>query len=200
MNILDPWNLIFFAGLVVYVGIRHVFIGRTKDVKKTVSRMDGQEKVLIFLMVPVIMLLPVLYLFTPLLAFADYRLPVAVMAVGAATMVCSLWFFWRSHVDLGRNWSVSIELSEEHQLITKGVYASIRHPMYSSIWLWGLGQGMLLQNWLAGWLVIPVFALMYFLRVPREEQLMEECFGEQYRDYMKRTGRLMPSLKSKGGD
>ncbi len=66
--------------------------------------------------------------------------------------------------------------------------------MYASIWLWGIAQGMLLENWLAGWSVVPVFAAMYFLRTPREEQMMCETFGEQYRAYMRRTGRLFPRI------
>jgi protein-S-isoprenylcysteine O-methyltransferase Ste14 len=195
MNILQPWNIFFFVCFVVYFYIRHVFMQRTKTEKKTVSRMDGLEKILLIAMVPPILLLPNLYLFTPLLAIADYRLPVIVPWLGAVTMLTSLWLFWRSHADLGQNWSVSLELREDHQLVTRGVYRFIRHPMYASIWLWGIAQGMLLQNWLVGWSVVPVFAAMYFLRVHREEQMMCELFGEEYREYMRQTGRLIPRIR-----
>jgi protein-S-isoprenylcysteine O-methyltransferase Ste14 len=180
MNLLQPWNVVFLVGFIVYVWIRGVFVQRTKSEAKRISRFDRLEKILLAAMFPPTMLLPLLYLFTPLLSFADYRLPAAVPWLGAATMVASLWLFWRSHTDLGQNWSVSLELREGHQLVTRGVYRWIRHPMYASIWLWGLAQGMLLQNWLAGWSVIPVFAAMYFLRTPREEQLMCESFGSEY--------------------
>jgi protein-S-isoprenylcysteine O-methyltransferase Ste14 len=50
----------------------------------------------------------------------------------------------------------------------------------------------MLANWLAGWAVIPAFAAMYFIRTPREEQLMCAEFGEAYREYARRTGRLFP--------
>jgi protein-S-isoprenylcysteine O-methyltransferase Ste14 len=135
------------------------------------------------------------YLFTPLLGFADYRLPAFVSCLGAATMVIALWLFWRSHQDLGQNWSVSLELRERHELISRGVYRFVRHPMYASIWLWAVAQGMLLQNWFAGWSLLPVFAAMYFLRIPREEQLMCEAFGDEYRRYMRLTGRLFPAVR-----
>ena len=111
-------------------------------------------------------------------------------------MVASLWLFWRSHTDLGQNWSVSLELRENRELVTAGIYRRIRHPMYSSIWLWALAQAMLLPNWFAGWLVVPAFTAMYFLRTPREERLMCEKFGDQYRAYMRQTGRLFPRWKS----
>lgn len=192
MNVLQPWNGVFLGGLVVFFWIRHVFLNRTKCEKKSVSRFDRLEKILLAVMFPPTLLLPVLYLFTPLLAFADYRLPAVVPSCGALTMLVSLWLFYRSHSDLGQNWSVSLELREGHELVTHGVYQFVRHPMYSSIWLWGIAQGMLLPNWFAGWSVVPAFAAMYFLRTPREEELMCELFGEQYREYMRRTGRLFP--------
>lgn len=192
MNMLEPWNIVFLVGFVLYFWIRYVFQHRTKSEKKAVSRFDRSEKILLGAMFRPVILLPVLYLFTPLLAIADYDLPALVPWFGAVTMAASLWLFWRSHADLGQNWSVSLEIREGHLLVTHGVYRYIRHPMYASIWLWGIAQGMLLQNWFAGWSVVPVFAVMYFLRTPREEQMMCETFGEQYRDYMRRTGRLFP--------
>ena len=64
--------------------------------------------------------------------------------------------------------------------------------MYAAIWLFGLAQGLLLANWLAGWSAFVAFAVMYFVRTPREEQLMCERFGDAYREYMRRTGRLFP--------
>jgi len=197
MNLLQPWNVVFLVGLVVFFWIRYVFVNRTKCEKKSVRRIDGLEKILLLAMFPPTLLLPLLYLFTPLLAFADYRLPAFVSWCGTATMLVSLWLFFRSHADLGQNWSVSLELREGHQLVTHGVYQFVRHPMYASIWLWAIAQGLLLQNWFAGWSVVPAFAAMYFLRTPREEQLMCELFGDEYREYMRRTGRLFPRMWTK---
>lgn len=192
MNVLQLPNAIFLAGLVVQIFLRHHFVRRYQGTQKTVRRIDGPEKVLLAAMFLAVLLVPQLYCFTPLFSFADYDLPNFVRWTGAAVMVISLWLFWRSHVDLGRNWSVSLELCENHELVSQGVYRRIRHPMYASIWLWGVAQGMMLANWFAGWAVIPAFAAMYFIRTPREEQLMCEEFGDAYRDYARRTGRLFP--------
>lgn len=199
MNVLEPWNTVFLVGFVVLFWIRHVFVQRTKSEKKVVSLFDRQEKILLAAMFPPTLLLPLLYLFTPVIAFADYRLPAFVPWLGAATMAISLWLFWRSHADLGQNWSVSVEVRENHELVTSGVYRAVRHPMYASIWLWGFAQAMLLGNWLAGWSVLPVFAAMYVLRTPREEELMRETFGDEYRNYMRKTGRLFPRMRERQG-
>jgi protein-S-isoprenylcysteine O-methyltransferase Ste14 len=133
-------------------------------------------------------------IFTPLLSFADYELAWPIRWTGALVMAGSLWLFWRSHVDLGQNWSVSLELRRDHELVSTGVYRRVRHPMYASIWLWAIAQAMMLANWLAGWAVLPAFFAMYVIRTPREEELMRERFGNAYREYARRTGRLIPRL------
>jgi len=190
-----PWNAVFLIGFIVYVAIRGLFKQRVKSNEILVRRVDGLEKALMLIVIPGALLLPVVYLFTPWLAFADYHLPAFAPWSGAVLMMAALWLFWRSHVDLGQNWSQSLEIRKGHQLVTHGVYRSIRHPMYASIWIWCLAQGLLLENWLAGWYALLAFALMYFVRTPREEQMMCQTFGQEYRDYMQRTGRLFPRTR-----
>jgi protein-S-isoprenylcysteine O-methyltransferase Ste14 len=67
--------------------------------------------------------------------------------------------------------------------------------MYASIWLWGIAQTLLLQNRIAGWAGLVLFLPLYLLRVPREERMMLNEFGEEYRAYMNRTGRIIPHLE-----
>jgi len=194
---IQPWNIVFLSGFIAYVVIRGIYGSRAKNNEKAVSRADGLDRAVMVIVFMGCLLLPVVYLFTPWLAFADYHLPAFVPWFGAAVMVVALWLFWRSHADLGQNWSVTLELRKGHQLVKQGVYRSIRHPMYASILLFGLGQGLLLQNWLAGWSAFLTFALMYFVRTPREEHMMCEFFGQEYRDYMRRTGRVFPLIHIK---
>jgi protein-S-isoprenylcysteine O-methyltransferase Ste14 len=115
--------------------------------------------------------------------------------VGIIILAMAVWLFWRSHADLGRNWSPSLELREGHELVTEGVYRLVRHPMYASMWLWGVAQALLLQNWIAGWVSLVMFMPLYLLRVPREERMMLDEFGEEYRAYMNHTGRVIPRLR-----
>jgi protein-S-isoprenylcysteine O-methyltransferase Ste14 len=198
MNILiRPWNIVFLAGFITYIAIRGNFARRTKSNEVVVRRLDALEKILLVSVGVGSLLLPVLYLVTPLLAFADYHLPCFALWGGALLMLPALWLFYRSHDDLGKNWSVTLELRKDHQIVKEGVYRLIRHPMYASIFLWDIAQGLLLQNWLAGWGALVTFAVMYLVRSPREERMMCEFFGQEYRDYMQRTGPLCPSLRFK---
>jgi protein-S-isoprenylcysteine O-methyltransferase Ste14 len=189
-----PWNIVFLVGFVVYVCIRGAFESRTKGNEKALSRADGRDRALMLIVFAGCLLLPVVYVFTPWLAFADYHLPEFAPWCGTAVLAAALWLFWRSHADLGQNWSVTLELRKGHQLVKHGVYRLIRHPMYASILLFGLGQGLLLENWLAGWSAGLTFGLMYLLRASREERMMCEFFGQEYRDYIRQTGRLFPRL------
>ena len=64
--------------------------------------------------------------------------------------------------------------------------------MYAAHLLWAIAQGFLLENWLAGWAFLLVFVLLYLIRAPKEEQMMLEQFDEQYRQYITRTGGIIP--------
>jgi protein-S-isoprenylcysteine O-methyltransferase Ste14 len=128
------------------------------------------------------------------LAFADRPFEPVLAWLGIIVFAASLWLFYRTHKDLGRNWSVSLDIRESHTLITTGVYALVRHPMYSAFWLWAIAQALLLPNWIAGFAGLVGFGLLFFGRIGEEERLMCEAFGEEYRAYMRRTSRVLPPL------
>lgn len=185
-------NVVFLVGFAIFVGLRGVYKARTAGNEIVARRMDAVELTLLIMLMPGAFLLPVFYLSTSWLSFADYRLPPPLSIIGGLVMVASLCLFWRSHADLGQNFSQTLELRKGHTLITRGVYRSIRHPMYASLWLWFLAQGLLLTNWLAGWYGLLAFGVMYFVRVPREEAMMREFFGEEYLNYAQHSGRIFP--------
>lgn len=195
MAISQPWNIAFAIGFVVYVVTRGKFATLAKDNESMDRRAGLQEKVLLSAVLVTSLLFPVIYLFTPWFSFADYELSNWVHACGLVIMVAGLWLFWRSHADLGANWSPTLETRKGHEIIRHGVYRRIRHPMYSAIWLFSVSQALLLNNWLAGWGVVLAFALMYFLRTPNEEEMMTDHFGSAYKDYMAETGRLFPRIR-----
>ena len=66
--------------------------------------------------------------------------------------------------------------------------------MYTSFLLMALGQAFLLSNWFVGVAGLFGFAVLFFLRVDKEERMMLETFGPQYRDYMDKTKRIIPYL------
>lgn len=140
--------------------------------------------------------IPLVYVFTPLLVFADYFIPLWVGVIGVALLAVGNWIFWKSHKDLGRNWSPRLELRENHRLVTEGIYRRIRHPMYLSIWLLVIAQALILPNYVAGFSGLLPFALLYFVRVGKEERMMREEFGTEYEQHLRTTGRLFPRFRT----
>jgi len=187
----------FIAGCVIRVAsLIHVpHWWRNKNEIKD-DRSTWPEKLLMFSIFIGMQVIPFIYLLTSWLDFADYNLPVwaglVVGLIGTAVFVVALWLLWRSHVDLGRNFSPELQIGKKHLLVTNGVFRYIRHPMYASHWLWAIAQAFLLQNWIAGLSFLATSLPLYLLRIPREEKMMLEHFGEEYRFYMNRTGRIIP--------
>jgi protein-S-isoprenylcysteine O-methyltransferase Ste14 len=143
-------------------------------------------------------LLPVVYVLTPWLDPWDYVLPTWAGALGVLLAAVCLGLLWHCHRMLGPSWTSRVELHRGHALVTRGVYRHVRHPIYGKLLLWGVAQVLLLQNWIAGPSGL-VFALAFYLaRVRREEVMLLEQFGDSYRDYMARTGRLLPRLRRAG--
>ena len=153
------------------------------------TQMESLMIYLNFFGLPVI---PIIYLFTPWLDFADYWLPAWAGWIGVIILAAALWLLWRAQKDLGRNWSSALQIREDHTVITNGVFRYIRHPNYAANWLWGIAQALLLWNWIAGLSKLVLFVPIYLQRVRREEQMMLDQFGEEYRSYMSRTGRIIP--------
>jgi protein-S-isoprenylcysteine O-methyltransferase Ste14 len=195
LNVLDHWShLAFLVGFFVYMRTRHAFEARFKGTESLERRVDRVELVTLVAVSLGAGVLPLLFLFSPWLAFADVSLPLWCEVLGAASMLAGLWLFWRSHADLGRQWSVTLELRKDHQLVTRGVYRRVRHPMYTAILLVGAAQGLMLHNALAGWSGMATLSVLIALRLPKEEAMLVDQFGQDYRDYTARTGRLLPRL------
>ncbi|WP_235202331.1 protein-S-isoprenylcysteine O-methyltransferase [Bordetella holmesii] len=184
--------LVWLACFVAMFAIRTPHSIRNRANVIVGARKGLDERLLLSGMFITMMVLPLLQLATGAFGFADYRLPSWATWTGALLQLPCLWLFWRSHADLGRNWSPGLEVRQEHQLITAGVYRRIRHPMYAAIWIAALTQPLLIHNWIAGALVIPAFAAMWLIRVPSEEAMMRAEFGSAYDDYCLRAGRLLP--------
>jgi len=186
--------LIYWLGIVAEIVIRAPYQKLRKGAGRAQVNISTTEKVLLGLLFFGMGLVPLLYSVTDWLAFADYQLPLWLGWVGVALLIGALILFALSHRDLQANWSPSLEIYTGHTLITNGIYRHLRHPMYASQWVWVMAQILLLQNWIAGPINLLVFLPFYFLRVRAEEQMLLATFGEQYRAYMARTGRVLPKL------
>jgi protein-S-isoprenylcysteine O-methyltransferase Ste14 len=190
------WLVFVIVGAV----IRGVYVRRHGKPTIADDLNTGLDKALLLLSGVGMQLIPIVYLLFGWLDFADYGLPAAASlalgVVGALVFAVGVWLLWRSHAELGRNFAPTLQIVEDHSLVTDGVFRRIRHPMYTAHLLWAIAQVLLLQNWIAGPAFLVVQIPLYLRRIPTEERMMLEEFGDEYREYMKRTGGLFPRFGS----
>lgn len=104
-------------------------------------------------------------------------------------------FFW-AHTELGKNWSPIIEkkFPKSKKLVKTGPYRYVRHPIYTASFVTILGFLILSANWLLIGIPLLILIAFYIYKIPKEEKSLIDNFGQGYKDYMKKTGRLLPKL------
>jgi protein-S-isoprenylcysteine O-methyltransferase Ste14 len=117
--------------------------------------------------------------------------PELLRLLGVGLCAVSLAHLVRVQRALGRHWSASLRLRDDHRLVAEGPYRRVRHPMYTALIGNMLGLGLVSANLLiAAPRLVQIFLLL--LRMGKEESMMLSRFGEDYHSYMARTGRLFP--------
>ncbi|MGF6158289.1 protein-S-isoprenylcysteine O-methyltransferase Ste14 [Ensifer sp. KUDG1] len=187
-------EIVWVVGIIAWYVVRYPFERRARRVRVMSNRRSTTDTIGLAAASLGLAIVPALYVATGIPRFADYVAQPWLVGLGAFVFAAAIWTFRRTHKELGRNWSISLEIREKHKLISTGPYATVRHPMYTSFLLMGLGQMLLLSNWMVGLAGLVGFAVLFFLRVGKEERLMLEFFGPEYRDYMDRTKRIIPYI------
>jgi protein-S-isoprenylcysteine O-methyltransferase Ste14 len=187
-------KLVFFMLAIGWYLIRYEYARRSRRERIVRSVRGPRERIHLLVSFTGLGILPFLYIATAIPHFAAYRFQAAQAWLGLLFAIMALIMFQLTHRALGRNWSISLDVRENHELITDGIYRKVRHPMYSAFWLWAVAQALLLPNWFAGFAGIIGFGILFFGRVGREERIMLETFGDRYRKYMARTYRVLPLI------
>lgn len=192
---MNPWiaKTVILVGMLAMMAIRAPHGRRSQSVTVARSYKTPLETLLLVL-AWIGFLIPLMWIVSPVFSFADHPLRSGPFVTGLTCLAIGLWLFFRSHVDLGTNWSVTLEVRQEHRLISQGVYRSIRHPMYSSLALYAIGQALVIPNWVAGFSNLVAVTILVALRLRAEEGMMAEQFGAEYAAYSARTKRFIPGI------
>ncbi len=172
--------------------IRFPYARRSRHVPVARSVRGPREIVLLLASSIGLGLLPLLYISFGFPQFGDSAFSPVRAWIGVFVALASLIMFRLTHRALAGNWSMSLDVREQHTLVIRGVYERVRHPMYTAFWLWAAAQALLLPNRIAGFAGLVGFGMLFFGRVAQEEQMMVEKFGDEYRAYVSRTYRLIP--------
>ncbi|HET9589785.1 MAG TPA: isoprenylcysteine carboxylmethyltransferase family protein [Anaerolineales bacterium] len=185
--------IILFTG----IGISSYFRRKAdRETGETIPRqVDGTPMMTVIRLGGLVLWLsPLVYLINPAwMAWSKVGLPELVRWLGVGIgILCTLGTYWLFS-SIGSGISPTSATRREHKLVTSGPYRWVRHPLYTVGSSMFVAFGMMADNWFIALLGILAFIAMA-IRTPREEANLIDKFGDDYRDYMKRTGRFLPKL------
>ena len=116
-----------------------------------------------------------------------------IMLAGISIVICGLAITIIARRTLADNWSSAVTFKENHELITKGIYQFVRHPIYTGILLMFMGSAYLYfsLSTIIGFMLM-VFAIIYKIRL--EEKMMTEHFPDAYPEYRKKVRAIIPFM------
>lgn len=126
--------------------------------------------------------------------WASLHVPVSIRLFGIFAATVSIVSIFHIHSILGRNFSASLRIWDDHTLVTYGPYRWVRHPLYTAWLIFFSSLFLITANWVIGILGVSLEAFVMLIRTSREEAMLQDTFGDQYRDYMARTGRFFPRI------
>lgn len=137
----------------------------------------------------------ILYMLAPQWSsWLQVALPTWLRWLGVIGATSSILLVAWIHRTLGRQYSAELAIQKEHALVTTGPYARTRHPMYTVLNMFSLSMALTTSN-----LLVLLFAALVVVPFPwivkSEEEMLLETFGDEYREYMERTGRFFPRIR-----
>jgi len=134
--------------------------------------------------------------FGPMVIRRDSTSPL-MLGEGAAVLLLvltTLVLFVTSSRAMGKNWSLVARTREDHQLVTWGPFARVRHPIYTGLFCFMIGMAIAFGHYRGLILGIPLYWIGTWIRVAREERLLRAQFGAAYDDYAARVKRFVPGI------
>lgn len=177
---------VLWVVFLVYWQIKAVDTKATVRLERPLSRV---VRALVFLAAIALMMLgnlPATFLYGAIVP--QGRVP---FFTGAAVAVAGLLFALWAREHLGRNWSRSVTLKQNHELITSGPYALVRHPIYTGILVGFLGTAVA-QGQVRSLIALLLVASVLYAKLRLEEQWMRSHFGGTYEAYAQRVAALVP--------
>jgi protein-S-isoprenylcysteine O-methyltransferase Ste14 len=186
---------ILVAYFVLYVAVRAYYRARTGTLLEKPTALEGILPTLrAVLRLPWLALMIAWLLAPQWLQWSAMGVPAAVPWIGAGFMAASLALLTWVHHTLGDNFSPTLKVKENQSLVKRGPYRWVRHPMYAAVFLSVIGVCLMTSNWLFALVSIPGVAPALVRRMSKEEAMMVDKFGDEYRAYMRRTGRVLPKF------
>ena len=198
MGIEEEFKICYLVIVALYVGIRiyfSVLVNKSKHkifaVDKAAVTNEGIFRVI--LRIVLFSTVAIILYFLDYSQFFLIRIPVIIRIIGLILGTVSVIVLVHVQTCLGRFWSTSLTLTEDHRLIQKGLYKYIRHPMYLVLICIMIFHILVPANFL---IMVPsaIAIINIYTRIGREEKMLIDHFGDDYLKYMKTTNKIIPNL------
>jgi protein-S-isoprenylcysteine O-methyltransferase Ste14 len=192
------FRLLFIAIYAVFfvVRIRYRVGSSRREPERRQKAESWASKILIIAILGYIVSIVLYMLDVPWVSWTRLSMPPWLRWLGVIGAASSVLLVAWTHRALGRQYSAELAIQKDHVLVTTGPYARTRHPMYTALNMFSFSMAMMTSN-----LLVLLFAVLVIMPFPwiakSEEQMLLETFGEDYREYMKRTGRFFPRILRK---
>ena len=187
-----------FIFILIIVAIIRIYFGKHRLITKYKKSLNPiLERINSYLVSFGMIYFPLLNILFSFFDIFKFEVPYYFKIFSGFILLLDTILFYLSHKELADNWSPFVEIKEKQKLIKTGIYQYIRHPMYLSMWIFALFQGFLLSNAFIEIFGILTWSNLYFIRISNEEKIMIDTFGNEYKEYIKNTGRIFPKLKFK---
>lgn len=174
--------------------VNHHIIHRRPSVKRSAFT-SGKKGIELWLVLTASLWTLALGLYAAGFPWFDYPVPLPpwLRWIGVAAMVaCAPLSQWTYHA-LGAHFSKKLELRDDHLLIRSGPYRFVRHPMYATLFLCATATCLISANGIVIASAVAV-AIVFLLRMRKEEAMLAERFGDEYREYRRQTWALVPKF------
>ena len=196
------FRIAFLASYILLIVIRGYYTKKTPFARKSRKerfadiKREGLPSAIVFLVMFWIQMIVALFyvLDVQLISWSYFILPLEIHVLGVIMGAISVLYVFWVHQTLSGSFSATLEVYEDHKLVTSGPFARVRHPLYSAHTLFNVSMILVSANWILLLFMIIGIPFTYW-RISKEEAMLIEQFGDQYRDYIKRTGRLFPNLR-----
>ena len=192
------FRLLFVAIYAVFFGVRIRY--RVESARREPERRQKSEswatKVLIVAILGYFASIILYLLDFQWVSWLRLALPPWLRWLGATVAASSVILVTCTHRTLGRQYSAEFAIQKDHVLVTTGPYTRTRHPMYTGFNVFSLSMAVVSSN-----LLLLLFAVLIAVPFPwlarEEERMLIETFGDEYREYMRRTGRFFPRMRQR---
>lgn len=192
------FRLLFIAIYAAFFGvrIRNRVESARREPEKRHQTYGMATKILIIAILGYFASIALYMLSSPWTSWSQIALPNWLRWLGVIGATSSVLLVAWIHRTLGKQYSAEFAIQKDHVLVTTGPYARTRHPMYTALNMFSVSMAITTSN-----LLVLLFAILVVLPFPWiarvEEQMLLETFGDDYREYMRRTGRFFPRIRQR---